>query len=249
MSGIALAIVAASILVTSFISGIFGMAGGLILLGILLIYLDVAPAMVLFGTIQTGANGWRAFLWRRMVIWPLVGRYLIGATIAFLLMRAVSYVPDKATVYLALGLIVFAADLLPKSLTPDITRPGAPYICGMIVMTLQLIAGAAGHVLDLFYQKSGLDRRQIVATKAISQTAGHLFRIAYFGTFSAAWDTSIPWWGYAGAIALALAGTTLAAHVLERMTNDGFRVWSRYIVVGISIVYLARGLWLLATGS
>lgn len=241
----ALAIIAGSILVTSFISGIFGMAGGLILLGILLVFLDVAPAMVLFGIIQTGANGWRALLWRREVLWSIVWRYLIGATIAFLAMRLVSYVPDKATVYIMLGLVVFAVDLLPKALTPDITRPGAPYVCGIIVMTLQLISGAAGHVLDLFYQLSKLDRRQVVATKAICQTAGHVFRIAYFGTFAAAWDTTIPWWAYGGAIILALAGTSLAARVLLAMSNEGFRRWSRAIVVAVSLLYLARGLWLL----
>ena len=50
MAPAVLAIVAATILVTSFISGIFGMAGGIILLGVLLIFLDVAPAMMLSWT-------------------------------------------------------------------------------------------------------------------------------------------------------------------------------------------------------
>ena len=59
---LALAVIAVTILATSFISGIFGMAGGLILLGVLLVFMDVAPAMVLFGAIQTAANGWRATL-------------------------------------------------------------------------------------------------------------------------------------------------------------------------------------------
>jgi uncharacterized membrane protein YfcA len=237
-----------SIVVTSFISGVFGMAGGLILLGILLIFLDVAPAMVLFAIVQLGSNGWRSFLWRKLVVWSIVWRYLIGSTVAFLIMRLVSFVPDKALVYLTLGTIVFAADLLPRALTPDISRPGAPYICGLFIMTLQLIAGAAGHVLDLFFQKSGLDRRAVVATKAVCQTAGHMFRIAYFGSLATAWDTPLPAWQYVAAIGLSLAGTSLAALVLMRMSNESFRWWSRQIVVGISIVYLARGAWLLATG-
>ena len=55
-----LAVVAVAIVVTSFISGIFGMAGGMLLLGLLLLFMDVAPAMVLFGIIQLAANGWRA---------------------------------------------------------------------------------------------------------------------------------------------------------------------------------------------
>ena len=37
------------------------MAGGMILLGVLLIYFDVATAMILFSIIQFSANGWRAF--------------------------------------------------------------------------------------------------------------------------------------------------------------------------------------------
>jgi len=249
ISATAAGIIGVSILVTSFISGVFGMAGGLILLGILLIFLDVAPAMVLFGIIQLGANGWRAVLWWRLVEWSIVVRYIAGAGVAFLLMRLVAFIPDKALVYLMLGSIVFIVDLLPKGFTPDITRKWAPPIAGLIVMTLQLIAGAAGHILDLFFQKSMLDRRAVVATKAVCQTFGHVGRIAYFGTIAAAWDETLPMWQYVGAIALALIGTSLAAKVLLGMTNEGFRRWSRWIVVGISIVYLIRGAWLLATGN
>lgn len=245
MSPFAFAVIALTILATSFLSGIFGMAGGLILLGVLLVWLDVAPAMVLFGVIQTTANGWRAALWLRHVQWRIIWRYLIGAAVAFVLMRAVSFVPDKAMLYLALGLVPFAAYLLPPRFTPDVSRPMGPYVCGFIILILQLVAGAAGHILDLFFQKSGLDRRAVVGTKAVTQTTGHLLRIAYFGSFASAYDASIPWWGYAGALLLAVLGTSLAGLVLERMTDTHFRLWSKRIVIGISLVYLCRGLWLL----
>ena len=246
LSSLVLATIGATILVTSFISGIFGMAGGLMLLGVLLVFLDVAPAMVLFGTIQTASNGWRAALWRRHVDWGIVGRYVVGSTVMFLLLRSVAVLPNKAMVYVGLGIIPFAANFLPARLTPDITRPGAAYICGAFIIVLQLFAGAAGHILDVFFQKSQMPRKTIVGTKAVTQVTGHLYRIAYFGSFSAAFDTSIPWWGYVAAIALALVGTSLAALVLERMTDDGFRMWSRRITLAVSITYLARGLWLVA---
>lgn len=242
----ALGIIAVTVLATSFLSGIFGMAGGLILLGVLLIWLDVAPAMILFGAIQTTANGWRALLWRSHVQWSIVWRYLVGAAIAFIVMRSVSFEPSKAMLYIGLGLVAFAADLLPKSLTPDIGRPAGPYVCGVIILVLQLVAGAAGHVLDIFFQKSGLDRRAVVGTKAVTQTTGHVLRIAYFGSFAGAYDASIPWWAYVGALILAIVGTSLAGLVLERMTDGHFRAWGRRIIIGISVVYLARGIWLLA---
>ena len=72
-------------LASSFVSGLFGMAGGMILLGVLLVFMDVAPAMVLFGIIQMVSNGWRATLWLRYVDWSIVWRFLVGSTLVFLL--------------------------------------------------------------------------------------------------------------------------------------------------------------------
>jgi uncharacterized membrane protein YfcA len=242
-----LALVAVAIIVTSFISGLFGMAGGMLLLGLLLIFMDVAAAMVLFGVIQLAANGWRALLWWRHVDWSIVWRFLVGSTAMFLVMRTIAILPGKATIYIGLGLIPFAAYALPSRLTPDITRPGAPYLCGAFIIVVQLLAGAAGHILDIFFQKSRLDRRTIVGTKAVTQVTGHLYRIAYFGSFDLVLDTQIPLWGYVAAIAFAFAGTSLAGLVLVRMTDSGFRLWSRRITIGVAFSYLVRGLWLLAT--
>ena len=242
----ALGIIAVSVLATSFISGIFGMAGGLMLLGVLLLFMDVAPAMVLFGVIQTSSNAWRSALWWRHVSWSIVWRFLVGSTAVFLAMRTVALLPSKATLYLTLGLLPFTAYLLPKRWDPDITRPGMPYLAGAIIIVLQLLAGAAGHILDVFFQRSNLDRKTIVGTKAVTQVMGHLYRIAYFGTFGATFDESVPWWAYFGGIGLAMAGTSLAATVLVRMSDAGFRAWSRRVTITVSTIYLLRGLWLLA---
>jgi uncharacterized membrane protein YfcA len=246
LSPAALAVVAATTLFTSFISGIFGMAGGMILLGVLLVFMEVAPAMVLFGIIQLVSNGWRATLWWRYVDWSIVWRFLVGSTLMFLLLRTVAVLPSKATLYFTLGLLPFAADLVHRRISLDITRPGVPYACGALIIVLQLLAGAAGHILDVFFQKSGLDRRRIVATKAVTQVMGHVYRILYFGSFTMTFEASVPWWTYAAAIALTVAGTSLAALVLTRMTDDGFRLWSRRVTMSVAVTYLARGVWLLA---
>lgn len=244
---IAIGILAPAVFAASVLSGIFGMAGGLILLGALLIYIDVVPAMVLFGAIQVTAGGWRAALWLGHVRWGIFWRYLIGATAAFLIMRSVRFVPDKAIVYLGLGLLPFAAELLPARLALDITRPGIPYLCGMAMQILQLLAGATGVILELFFQNSGLDRKAVIGTKSVLQVVGHLFRIAYFASLATALDFGISWWVFTGALSLAVAGTSLAGAVLERMTDTGFRVWSRRLIFLVSSVYLMRGIWLLAS--
>ena len=61
---VVLSLLAVSALVTSFISGILGMAGGMILMGILLAMMPLPQAMMLHGLTQLSANGWRAWLWR-----------------------------------------------------------------------------------------------------------------------------------------------------------------------------------------
>jgi hypothetical protein len=43
---------------------------------------------------------------------------------------------------------------------------------------------------------------------------------------------------------LSIAGTTLAAQVLERMTDVGFRIWTRRVIFAVSAIYLARGMTL-----
>jgi uncharacterized membrane protein YfcA len=247
MTPTAMAVIAVTVLATSFLSGIFGMAGGMILLGVMLMFLDVAPAMVLFGAIQGSANGWRALLWRAHVRWDVVWRYIVGATAAFLVMRLVAFVPDKAVLYLLIGGLPFLARLVPDRWVPDVSTPGGPYLCGLVILTLQLIAGGAGHILDMFFQRSGFDRRGIVGTKAICQTLAHVYRILYFGSFASAFDVAMPWWAFAGAIGLALAGTSLAARVLERMSDADFRKWTARIVLAVALTFLARGLWLLLT--
>jgi uncharacterized membrane protein YfcA len=242
----AIAVVAVAVLGTSFVSGIFGMAGGMILLGVLLVFMDVAPAMVLASVILTASNGWRAALWYRYVDWDIVWRFLIGSTIAFLLMRSLALLPSKATVYLTLGLLPFAADLLPKRVSLDIARPPVAYAAGALILVLQLLAGVAGHILDVFFQRSPLDRKRIVATKAVTQVTVQVYRIFYLGFLAATFDVTIAWWEYLAGIGLSLAGTWLAAATLMRMTDGAFRTWSRRVTLGVCVTYLARWLWLAA---
>src|SRR5882724_1978910 len=79
----AFALIGLTIVFSSFLSGVFGMAGGMILLGVLLVYFDVATGMVLFSIIQLAANGWRAVLWRGFVRWRIFAEYVVGATASF----------------------------------------------------------------------------------------------------------------------------------------------------------------------
>ena len=240
----AFALIGFAIISTSFLSGLFGMAGGMILVGVLLAYFDVATGMVVFSVIQFVANGWRAVLWWRFVLWRIFFVYVSGAVISFAVMRYVAIVPSKAAVYLGLGLMPFAIEILPKQARPNIEWRGVPFLTGVLTTVIQLLTGVGGLFLDIFFQKSMLDRKTTIATKAVTQTFSHVVRAAYFGSFVGIAD-AVPLWTYLPAIALSIGGTSLAAQVLERMTDAGFPQWTRRVIFAVSIIYLARGVMLI----
>jgi uncharacterized protein len=184
MSASALAVIGLTIIFSSFLSGVFGMAGGMILLGVLLAYFDVPTGMILFSIIQLFANGWRVVQWRAYVRWPIFGHYLLGALISFTFMWMIAFVPDKATVYVVLGLMPFLVEALPAAMRPNIEMRGVPFLTGMATTVIQILAGVGGLFLDLFFQKSKLDRKTTNATKAVAQTFSHIVRMVYFGTLS-----------------------------------------------------------------
>jgi len=247
MPPVTIAIIGATVLLSSFISGTFGMAGGMVLLGVLLIYLDVATAMVVFSAIQFFANGWRVVMWRRFILWPIFWWYAIGAVLAAGAMRAVAYVPDKATVYFLLGIMPFVIDLMPVRARPNIEWRGMPFFTGLFTTVVQLLAGVGGLFLDIFFQKSTLDRKTTIATKAPAQTFSHVLRFAYFGSVGGIHGghdaTSIGL--LVAAVALTLVGTSTTPYVIERMSDHGFRRWTRAIILTISAIYLFRAaaLW------
>lgn len=246
MTPLAIAFVALTIVVSSFVSGVFGMAGGMILLGVLLNYLDVAAGMIFFSIVQLFANGWRALHWREYVLWRIFWWYVLGASLAFAVMFSIRFVPDKAMVYLTLGLMPFAIEVLPRRLRPNIEWRGVPFVTGVLTTAVQVLAGVGGLFLDIFFQKSMLDRKTTNATKAVVQSLSHVVRAAYYGSVSGIGE--VPLWAAVPAILLAIAGTSLAPFVLERMTDHGFRRSTRWVIFAVSAVYLVRAAVLLWPG-
>ena len=243
------AFLAIAIILTSIMSGIFGSSGGSLLLGALLLKLDVSTSMVVFSISQMSSNIWRAALWFRHIHWAILCKLIVSALVATAMMSLTNFVPNKAFIFLCLGAIPLLAAMAPKSLVPDITRPGAAYVCGCVVMVLLLMAGATGGLLDLFFQRSTLPRKTVVATKAAAQTVTLALRMAYFGAFSAIQSSTIPIEYMAGAILSSLIGILFSALVLSRMSDLQFRRYSGIVINCLGVVFVSRGIWLLIQAS
>ena len=242
----ALAVVA---VVTSFVSGIFGMAGGMLLIGFLLVFLPVPVAMVFHGVIQIAANGWRAWLWRHHVNWNVVLKFGAGAVSSLVVFSFFDFVPDKALVLMAVGATPFIALAVPQRIAPNIERGGQAFLAGAIGGAIQLVSGVTGPLLDIFYVRTGMTRQVNVATKAAAQVMGHLTKVLYFAmVIEGPAGRDLEQWlvmGYAAVFAV--IGTTLSRSFLDRMSDKQFYHWTRRVILALGAVYIGQGLWLMVT--
>ena len=117
MGGLELAILGLAALLTSMLSAIVGMAGGITLLAVMLLFLEPLVAIPLHGVIQLVSNGSRSWIQRdhveRSIVWhyalPLLPMGILGLAVA-------ESLPPAATRAM-IGVFVLLATWLPvKSL-------------------------------------------------------------------------------------------------------------------------------------
>src|SRR3979490_900528 len=233
---------------TAFLSGLFGMAGGLILIGVLLALMPLPTAMVLQSFTQMASDGWRAFLWRSHIRWRPVAVYMIGCAVALAAWSITRYVPDKPIALLLLAVTPFMARLMPAHLRPNPDSIWQGTFYGSLCMGLMLMTGVSGPLMDTFFLGGKFDRRAIVATKATCQVASHFVKLIYFGGIIAQAATLHPVLD-AVAGAASMTGTTLARRFLEAMTDLQFRTWAGRLITTVAGYYIIYGSWLLLVRS
>jgi uncharacterized membrane protein YfcA len=248
MSVLITAIILFATLATAFLSSIFGMLGGLILMGILASILPIAAAMVLHGLIQLTSNGYRAWLNRGDIVWAIVATLLIGNIMALTVLAFIAFSPDRISVLLALGLLPYIAWALPKNLALDVSKKPVGLFAGAIVVTTNLLAGVGGPILDVFFQRVQLTRHQVVATKAVAQALGHISKVIFYGGLAAS-ASHQDWpalWLLLAAIIASVTGTTLGKRVLDNMQDATFFSWTQRIMLSVGAILIARAFYLIA---
>tara|TARA_B100001173_G_scaffold302718_1_gene304712 strand:+ start:346 stop:1095 length:750 start_codon:yes stop_codon:yes gene_type:complete len=231
---------------TAFLSSIFGMLGGLILMGILVSIMPVSQAMVLHGLIQLTSNGYRAWLNRKDISWSIVATLIVGNIIALAGLVFVAFVPDRITVLLALGLLPYIAWALPKNAALDVTKKPIGLLAGMVVVATNLLAGVGGPLLDVFFQRVDMTRHQVVATKAVAQSLGHISKVIFFGflTVSASNDWPMLWLVLI-AMTASVTGTTLGKKILDMINDEIFFLWTQRILLSVGAVFIVYALHLI----
>ena len=235
-------------LATAFLSSIFGMLGGLILMGILVSLMKVGQAMILHGLIQMTSNGYRAWLNRKDVNWKIIGTLSIGNILGLVILFFVAFEPDRITVLLALGILPYIAWAMPSNFAFDVTKTPVGILAGIVVVGTNLLAGVGGPILDIFFQRVEMTRHQVVATKAVAQFLGHVSKVIFFGglVMSSSSENWPDLWLLVIVIGTSLVGTTFGKKVLDKINDKTFFSWTQAIMLTVGAVIIIRAIYLSA---
>jgi len=203
---------------------------------------------VVHGAVQSVSNSYRAYLLKDNIRWDVFGKIALGSIPALALLAFAAYVPSKVVLFLVLGLLPILLWLPKGWISFDAQISSHAILCGFCVTGLNLVAGVAGPAMDMFFVKTDMPRHEIVATKAITMFSSHLMKIVYFGwpLLQAGNLTGLPpWWFFLAAVPLVMLGTFTGTRILRRMSDVGFRQYTKWIVSAVGLVYIWRGTSLL----
>jgi uncharacterized membrane protein YfcA len=237
VDGTELAVIGATVFVTAVLSGVLGMAGGIALLAVLLVYLPPLVAIPLHGVIQLVSNGSRVLVQRRHARLDWIAWYALPLIPAGLLGLRVAQALPERLVEGAIGAVVLLATWLPRqgrAGEPSVRRPRLRFLAlGSFSGFLSVVLGAVGPIIDPFFLGLGLSRQALVGTKAACQTLGHTVKVGIFGVAGFAFAEHAPLLAL-GALC-AVAGSFVGSRLLDRLSERSFLWLYRSVLTALAV--------------
>lgn len=238
MEAVDLAVLGLAALLTSALTAVAGLGGGIVLIAVLLLYLEPLVAIPVHAAIQLASNASRTVIQRRFVDWGVVARFCAllvpGSWLGLQLVEAIP--PDLGRA--AIGVFVLLATWWPRALMlglhPDRVHPRRRFVpAGAVTGFLGSTFGAAGPFLGPFFRDLPLPRQGVVGTFAACQSIGHTVKLVLFGLAGFAFVQHAPL--LAVTVVLVVVGTALGSRLLERLPEAAFRQVYRVVLTLVAL--------------
>lgn len=224
-----LVVIGAAAFLTSILSAMAGLGGGIILLVTIVQVFSPAVAIPIHGGIQLVSNGSRATILRKQINWRAVG---ISAVLLFpaslLGVAFAASIPEQAT-RLAIGVFVLTVAWRPGLLKrkksdglSDRTLVGVGAVSGFLNTTV----GASGPVTSPFFKAVTAGHAAFVATAAAAQVLAHTSKLVAFtlDDFAIGEHLTVIGIGAIGVTAGSWFGTRMLGKISEKRLDLLFKV-------------------------
>ncbi|MFK7896850.1 MAG: sulfite exporter TauE/SafE family protein [Myxococcota bacterium] len=236
-------------LITAAVSAVLGMAGGIMLLTVMLLYLDPLIAIPVHALVQLASNSSRSVIHAKQIRFDLFFPFMLLVVPAgFLTLPLATRVPAD-TLRLAIGVFVLIATWRKSWLLLGINLDRVPLkprfaLVGAGSGALGPLIGATGPFIAPFFLGIGLSRFELIGTKAACQAATHLAKIGLFG-FAGFAFAEYGWLTLAMAASV-VGGTFLGTKVLHQITDDRFTQLYKVALTLVALRLMYSGLGALA---
>ncbi len=182
----AMTVLAITALLTSIVSAILGMGGGVMLLAVMLCFMSHADSIPTHAAVQIASNGTRVLAFAKNVDRAALGGFCLGvlpgSMIGILLLWLLGQ-PEASEPYLKMiiGAYIILAMFIrkPKSHTPNGKWWHFP-LTGFAAGTAALTVGAVGPLIAPVFARCGFVKERLIATKAVCQLVTHAIKIPAF---------------------------------------------------------------------
>lgn len=167
---------------TAFLSGVAGLGGGTILIGVLYaVGMAPAEAVPLFAAVQLVSNSSRTVAYLRHVEWRAAGWFALAAVPATFLVAPHAAAVDGDWVRLILALLILAS-LAPGQSARAPLPPRAAYLtAGLLNGALGMFVGATGLFVGRLFFRPEWAKETTIGTLALTQVIGHGLRVLAYG--------------------------------------------------------------------
>lgn len=231
---------------TSAVSGVLGLAGGMLLLAAMLHWMDPLLAIPVHGVVQLVSNGSRAWLQRNHVRWDAVWRFawplLPAAALGLWLLQAIPPAAGRAGIGGFVLVATWAPGLLHRGGSAGAAATGDPRralpIGGALVGFLSTTIGATGPLLAPFILALGFAPAATVGTLAACQIFQHASKLMLFGVTGFDFvGSALPLLALCTAAA---AGSALGTRLLDRVPERAFRTLVRIVLTLLALQIFAE---------
>lgn len=225
---------------TAALSGVAGLGGGTILIGVLYaIGLTPTVAVPLFAAVQFVSNLSRTAAYFRHVEWRAAGWFLLtAAPTPFLVAPFVALANVDVIVLLLAGLILVSLAPTREGAEP-IARTPALLLAGFLNGSVGMFVGATGLVVGRLFLRPEWRKETIIGTLALTQTLGHLLRV--FGYASAGFAVTQRSELLLPLVAAVIAGTFAGRALHRRLDEALFRRLFKAILLVLSLKLIYDG--------
>ena len=225
---------------TAALSGVAGIGGGTILIGVLYA-LGLAPtvAVPLHAAVQFVSNLSRTVAYLKHVEWRAAGWFLLtAAPTPFLVAPLVEQLNASVSLLLLAGLIL--TSLLPSKDGGEPLPPVPSFLfAGFLNGTIGMFVSATGLFIGRLFLRPEWPKEKVIATLAMTQTLGHLLRVFGYASVgfavTARLDLLLP-------LVLAVIAGTFAGRQLHRYLDEArFRTLFKAILLVLSLKLIYDG--------